>query len=142
MVFANLTTVDEPICGPPKDDPAFVGITVYGEQFYPQNHVGRGWGIRNGAMGAVSPTQDPSTNNRCLCVGTAGGQLVLPDGTHLVTTMYPICAPGKPKDGGIRLFSSPKGDGPSSSPRNGVLVFMTACTLSATGQYRVTLAPR
>ena len=24
-----------------------------GEQFYPQNHVGRGWGIRNGAMGAV-----------------------------------------------------------------------------------------
>ena len=52
MVFANLTTADEPICGPPKDDPAFVGITVYGEQFYPQNHVGRGWGIRNGAMGA------------------------------------------------------------------------------------------
>ena len=24
-----------------------------GEPFYPQNHVGRGWGIRNGAMGAV-----------------------------------------------------------------------------------------
>ena len=24
-----------------------------GEPFYPQNHVGRGWGIRDGAMGAV-----------------------------------------------------------------------------------------
>ena len=24
-----------------------------GEPFYPQNRVGRGWGIRNGAMGAV-----------------------------------------------------------------------------------------
>ena len=24
-----------------------------GPSFYPQNHVGRGWGIRNGTMGAV-----------------------------------------------------------------------------------------
>jgi hypothetical protein len=39
----------------------------------------------------------------------AGGQLVLPDGTHLVTTMYPACAPGKPRDGGISLFSSDDG---------------------------------
>ena len=30
-------------------------LTELGEpfMFYPQNHVGRGWGIRNGAMGAV-----------------------------------------------------------------------------------------
>ena len=59
---------DEPICGPPKDDPAFVGMTVY-----------------------------------------AGGQLVLADGTHLVTTMYPVCLPGKPRDGGIHIFSSSDG---------------------------------
>lgn len=60
----------EPLCGPPKDDPAFVGMTPY-----------------------------------------AGGQLVLDDGTHLVTTMYAACAPGKPRNGGIHLFTSPKGDG-------------------------------
>jgi hypothetical protein len=69
VTFADLTTPDAPICGPPKDDPAFVGITVY-----------------------------------------AGGQMVLPDGTHLVTAMYPICAPGKTRDGNNEtptpLFSS------------------------------------
>ena len=26
---------------------------LIGEPFYPQNHVGRGWGTRDGAMGAV-----------------------------------------------------------------------------------------
>ena len=34
-----------------------------GEPSYPQNHVGRGWGIRNSAMGAVRLyAQDPSTH--------------------------------------------------------------------------------
>ena len=39
----------------------------------------------------------------------AGSQLVLADGTHLVTTMYPECAPGAPRNGGIHLFSSADG---------------------------------
>ena len=36
-------------------DEQLVGATVlmFGEPFYPQNHVGRGWGTRSGAMGAV-----------------------------------------------------------------------------------------
>ena len=65
--FAGLP---EPLCGPSKADPAFVGMTTY-----------------------------------------AGGQLVLNDGTHLVSTMYPACVAGQPRNGGIHLFSSPKGDG-------------------------------
>jgi hypothetical protein len=67
VTFAGLP---ETMCGAPKDDPAFVGMTTY-----------------------------------------AGGQLVLDDGTHLVTTMYAACVPGQPRNGGIHLFSSPKGDG-------------------------------
>lgn len=40
----------------------------------------------------------------------AGGQLVLADGTHLVTTMYPSCAPGtRSRNGGISIFSSADG---------------------------------
>ena len=65
VTFAGLP---EPFCPPPKDDPAFVGMTPYG-----------------------------------------GGQLVLADGTHLVSMGYGACAPGKPKNGGIHLFSSRDG---------------------------------
>ena len=32
---------------------ACVECCASGSVFYPKNHVGRGWGIRNGAIGAV-----------------------------------------------------------------------------------------
>ena len=38
----------------------------------------------------------------------AGGQLVLADGTHLVTGMYTVC-PGGKRNGGIHMFSSKDG---------------------------------
>ena len=44
-----------------------------------QSHVGRVWGIRNAAKqkGRRTPTQDPGTNRRCLCVG-AGAVCLTP----------------------------------------------------------------
>ena len=38
---------------PAQDAFAHIRMENAGEQFDPQNHVGRGWGIRYGAMGAV-----------------------------------------------------------------------------------------
>ena len=42
-----------PANNPEANSSVTVQINQPGEPFYPQNNVGRGWGIRNGAMGAV-----------------------------------------------------------------------------------------
>ena len=85
---------------------------------YPQNHVGRGWGIRNGTMGTVRLPKIPVlTFSRLLCRRSLGRQGALAPALHArarCTWQQPTAA-AHPREHAVRQrqHHGPGGRGPS-----------------------------
>ena len=85
-------------------------LVLIPKPFYPQNHVGRGWGIRNGANGRRAPTQDPSTNDRWLFCRRRRAKVdafYLPHNVHLASVLTRMKAGGAAVLGDFN-FTKPK----------------------------------